>query len=136
MNNDELNGRYVLVHPALWDDPAEKNGEIGMITENNLDDDIIKLRFNDEKHAFYASNALLVFQPSDNLYETLKQNATLLSAQNFKDLKSVALLLDYGRPEQTKAAMGLVLQNPDLLEMSMVSLEDSFVLTNRRQIGR
>lgn len=136
MNNEELTGRPVLVHPVLWDDPAEKNGEIGRIAEADLDDDLIRVKFDDGKYGFYGSDALLVFRSSDEIYEQLKQKAGYLSAQQFKDLKNIALLLDYGKEPQLLTAMNMVRENPEALQGSMFSLEESLNVARTRQTGR
>lgn len=136
MNNEELIGQRVLVHPVLWDDPAEKNGEIGMITEADLADDLIRVKFEDQKYGFYGSDSLLVFRPSNDIYEQLKQNAGQLSAEQFKDLKNIALLLDYGKEPQLLKAMEMVRENPESLQGSMLSLEDKIRKAEVRQVGR
>jgi len=136
VNNEELTGRPVLVHPVLWDDPAEKNGEIGRIAEADLDDDLIRVKFDDGKYGFYGSDALLVFRSSDEIYEQLKQKAGYLSAQQFKDLKNIALLLDYGKEPQLLTAMNMVRENPEALQGSMFSLEESLNVARTRQTGR
>jgi hypothetical protein len=124
VSNEELTGRHVLVHPGLWNDPAEKNGEIGEIAEADLNDDLIRVKFNDGKYGFYGTDALLVFRTSDEICDQLKQNAGNLSTLEFKDLKNIALLLDYGREPQLLTAMNLVRDNPQALQVSMVSIGD------------
>ncbi|UOE47816.1 hypothetical protein MTO98_25740 [Mucilaginibacter sp. SMC90] len=136
MNNEELTGRRVLVHPVLWDDPAEKNGEIGEITEVNLHDDLIRVKFDDQKYGFYGSDALLVFRSSEEIYDQLKQNAVNLSAREFKDLKNIALLLGYGKEPQLLTAMNMVRGNPEALQVSMISIADKLKNAEVRQIGR
>jgi hypothetical protein len=136
VNNEELTGYHVLVHPVLWDDPAEKNGEIGEIAEADLNDDLIRVKFDDGKYGFYGTDALLVFRTSDEIYDQLKQNAGNLSPLEFKDLKNIALLLDYGKEPQLLRAMNMVRDNPEALQVSMISIGDKLKNNQVRQVGR
>ncbi|UOE50923.1 hypothetical protein MTO98_07510 [Mucilaginibacter sp. SMC90] len=136
MNNEELIGQNVLVHPVLWGDPAEKNGEIGEITEANIEDDLIRVKFDDGKYGFYGSNALLVFRTPDEIYDHLKQNVDNLYSWEFKDLTSIALLLDYGKEPQSLTAMKMVREHPESLQVSMISIEDKLKNAQARQLGR
>lgn len=136
MTGDELREKVVMVHPELYDDPAAQNGEIGYITAADPGEDLYRVRFDDERRALYSSNALLVFQSSDQIYAKIKEDVMLLRPVDFKDLKNIALMLDYGTPERLRNAMEIAKKNPGVIEMALTSLEESLGLNQGYKRGR
>jgi hypothetical protein len=96
---------YLLVHPELKDDPVNKQGQIGFITAAILNTDEFYVGFDEHEVGFYSADALLTFKESDGIYDFIHENAAKLSVDDFNDLKNIALLLDYGTPEQQRTAM-------------------------------
>lgn len=136
MTNEDLTGRIVMVHPELLDDPAEKMGEMGTITAADIAEDLVRVKFDDDRRGLYATNALLVFKPSDEIYQHLKQDVMILSPDVFKDLKAIALLLDYKRTDFQQKAMEIAQHNTQVITYAMVSLEDSLGLNQSYKRGR
>jgi hypothetical protein len=62
---DELTGTSVLVHPDFDDDPAQQQGQVGMITGADLENDDVYVSFGKGENARYSTNALLVFKPAN-----------------------------------------------------------------------
>ncbi|MDB5087875.1 MAG: hypothetical protein JWR09_1869 [Mucilaginibacter sp.] len=136
MTDDELTGTIVMVHPELFDDPVGRNGEIGVITVTDLSDDLVRVKFEDDQRGLYATNALLIFKPSEQIYQQLKQEAMQLTPATFKDLKNIALLLDYGTPQQQRKAMEIAQKNPVSASSALVSLEESLGISQTYKRGR
>jgi uncharacterized protein YigA (DUF484 family) len=136
MTAEELSGQLVMVHPELYDDPTEKNGEIGSITVADLSDDLVRVKFDDDRRGLYATNALLIFKPSEQIYHHLKQESTQMAPTTFKDLKNIALLLDYGTAQQQRNAMAIAQKNPAVLSSALVSLEESLGIKQAYKPGR
>ncbi|MET3981721.1 hypothetical protein ABIB62_004262 [Mucilaginibacter sp. UYP25] len=127
---------FVLVHPQLKDDPVAKQGQIGVITAAILNSDEFYVGFDDKEVGLYAADALLLFNPSDQIYQNLKQDVMKLAPSTFKDLKNIALLLDYGTTKQQRTAMEIAQRNPDVIASAMVSLEETLGLDQSYKRGR
>jgi hypothetical protein len=136
MTAEELTGQLVMVHPELYDDPAGKTGEIGTITAVDLAEDLVRVKFDDEQRGLYATNALLVFKPADQIYEHLRKDVMKLAPADFKDLKNIALLLDYGTKPQQRAAMEIAQRNPGVVSSAFRSMEDNLGLNHHNDLGR
>jgi len=127
---------YLMVNPELTDDPANKQGQIGFITAAILNSDEFYVGFDDYEVGLYSADALLTFKPSDQIYNHLKQDAKRLAPKDFRDLKNIALLLDYGTPERQRTAMEIVQKNPAVILAALVSLEESLGLNQSYKRGR
>ncbi|OKS88164.1 hypothetical protein [Mucilaginibacter polytrichastri] len=125
MTDEDLTGMAVMVHPELPEDPAEKQGEIGSITVGSLAEDLVRVRFDDDRRGLYRMDAVLVFKTSDQIYQHIEDNIMTMTPATFKDLKNIALLLDYGTAPQHLKAMKIAQKNPDAVSAALVSLEDS-----------
>lgn len=134
MKDEDLSGVTVMVHPDLAQDPTEKQGEIGIITVASLADDLVRVRFNDDRRGLYSMDAVLILKPSEQIYQLIKDMIMVLAPATFKDLKNIALLLDYGTPQQQLKAMQIAQKNPDVVSIALVSLEES--LGNKQSYKR
>jgi hypothetical protein len=126
----------LLVHPDLKDDPVQKQGEIGFITAAILNTDEFYVGFDDHQVGFYGADALLTFKEPGDIYDYMHQHALTLSVDDFRNLKSIALLLDYGTTPQQRTAMELVQKNPGLIAAALVTLENSLGLDQTLKRGR
>jgi hypothetical protein len=136
MTDEDLSGVTVMVHPALAEDPAEKQGEIGEITVASLADDLVRVRFDDGGRGLYSMDAVLIFKASEQIYQHIKDKIMVLEPTTFKDLKNIALLLDYGTPQQKLKAMQIAQKNPDVVSAALVSLEESLGIKQFYKRGR
>jgi hypothetical protein len=127
---------FLLVHPDLKDDPVNKQGEIGFITAAILNTDEFYVGFDDFEVGLYSADALLTFKLSGDIYDFVNKNALTLSVDDFRNLKSIALLLDYGTTPQQRTAMELVQKNPGLIAAALVTLENSLGLDQTLKRGR
>jgi hypothetical protein len=135
-NNQVQLPDFVLVHPQLKDDPVARQGQIGFITAAILNSDEFYVGFDDKEVGLYAADALLVFKPAEQIYQNLKLHVMQMAPATFKDLKSIALLLDYGTVLQQRKAMEIAQKNPDVISSGMVSLEESLGLDQTYKRGR
>jgi hypothetical protein len=127
---------YLLVHPDLKDDPVNKQGHIGFITAAIINTDEFYVGFDDHIVGLYSADALLTFRENSFIYDYIHQNALKLSVKDFKDLKNIALLLDYGSAKQQRTAMEIVQKNPDVIASALVSLEESLSIKQAYKRGR
>lgn len=136
-NNGDLQlPDFVMVHPQLKEDPANKQGEIGVITAAILNTDEFFVGFDDKEVGLYSADALLTFIPTEEIYMNLKRDAIRLDTATFQDLKNIALLLDYGTPKQHRTAMEIAKKNPAVIATALVPLEESLGLNQTYKRGR
>ena len=129
---DELTGTSVLVHPDFDEDPAQKQGQVGMITGTDLENDDIYVSFGKGENARYSTNALLVFKPTDVIYELLMNDARKASQADFKALFQVNIMQQQGLTPLVRKAMDFVKDNKVVREFSMDTLENQLALNQNR----
>ena len=59
--HDELTGTFVLVHPQLLTDPAEKKNQIGIIASAEIENDNVIVSFGNEGQALFSADAACWF---------------------------------------------------------------------------
>jgi len=121
---DELTGTLVLVHPELTDDPAGRQGQIGIITGADLENDDVFVSFGKGEQALYSTDALLVFKQPDVIYDLLMNDARKASQADFKALFQVNLMQQHGLTPLVRKAMEFVKDNKVVREFSMDTLEN------------
>ncbi len=56
---EELINKSVMVHPLLTDDPMRMQGQVGLITQINLQKDEVHVQLPYNNIGIYSTNALL-----------------------------------------------------------------------------
>jgi hypothetical protein len=134
---DELTGTLVLVHPKLTNDPAGRNGQVGIITGADLENDNIFVGFGRSGQGVYGGDALLLLKPAEQIKELLGQHKQELSANDYKALFQISLLQEFRQSTANiKTAMSLALQNETVMGYSMQSLEDKLGLRQHQTLER
>jgi hypothetical protein len=121
---NELTGMQVLVHPELSDDPAMRQGQVGIITGVDLENDDVFVNFGKGEQALYSMNALLVFKPSEEIYKLLMDEARKASQKDYKALFDVNLLQQFGFMPSVRKAMNDVRNNKVVRDFAMDTLEN------------
>jgi|GEM_PF-5666980 len=114
MTGQELTGKPVMLRPDLWDRHAGPAGVIGKITRADIDRDDFFVDYGGSREQLHSADALLVLKDTGDIYDHLHQQAHKLSPDDFRNLKSVALLLDYGTDKHLLTALALVRDHPDI----------------------
>lgn len=127
-NNTELTGQLVLVHPELSDDPAERQNTIGIITFADLSMDDFYVGFQDNTTGRYASNALLILKPMDEIHQLLVDRGDLLSFPDLKALTHLDLTLRYATGDRTWSALQLAANNPAIQTLCLDVLNDTIAI--------
>ncbi|OKS89658.1 hypothetical protein [Mucilaginibacter polytrichastri] len=122
--SEELRGTLALVHHELTDDPAKRQGQIGMITDIDLDQDDVFVSFEKGHQAKYSTDALLVLRNHKDVYRDLMSNATNMDGPDFKALFQLNLLQQSGSAKDLRSAMDIAQSNEKIRDYSMSSLED------------
>ncbi|WP_143014239.1 hypothetical protein [Mucilaginibacter pineti] len=119
-----MRGTLALVHHELTDDPAKRQGQIGMITDIDLDQDDVFVSFEKGHQAKYSTDALLVLRNHKDVYRDLMSNATKMDSPDFKALFQLNLLQQSGSAKDLRSAMEIAQSNEKIRAYSMSSLED------------
>jgi hypothetical protein len=127
---------FLLVHPELKDDPVNKQGKIGFVTAAILNADEFYLGFDDGEVGLYSADALLALKPAGDIYDFMHGHALVISVNDFKDLKNIALLLDHGSEKHFRTAMELVRKNESIREAATIGLDRLLGLKPARNLKR
>jgi len=132
---DDLKGTPVLVHPELGYDPANRQGQTGLINWADLMNDDIFVSFGDVT-GLYSSDALLVLLPAGKIHQNLSHMA---SETPFSDLKALALveliLRYYGETKESKA-MELAKDHQNIQPYCLDTLQNQIAQRISKNYGR
>jgi len=134
MDKNELHGSLVLVHPGLENDPANKQGRVGIIAYVNNKDEIF-VRFGTIEGK-YAPNALLRLKDRETLFTDLLEDASKLDLKDYKDLYKISVLQEMGRAADTWRALEIAGKNPAIWEKALKPVQNSIPLRMAQSIGR
>jgi hypothetical protein len=129
----QLSGTPVLVHPDLLNDPASKQGHLGIIASADLSRDDIYVSFPDGPVALYSTDALLVLKKPNDIYKDLLTRSKQIDPADFKTLLQINLLQEYGEAKSLKTAMELAIRNEPIRRASMISLQEKLSLMGYNQ---
>jgi hypothetical protein len=126
---EEYTGSYTLVHPDLADDPAQKQGQIGIITYAEPEQDNFYVSFGKSQPALYSADALLVLQKHQNIHANAVANFRELSTDDFRTLLKISLAQQSGQLNQLRHALEMAATNPVTREYSLVNLDQKYMIT-------
>lgn len=121
---EELTGRLVVVHPQLTIDPFFRQGQIGVIAMADLKNDTISVGFGGGPLGKYSSDALFVLKDKNELYRDIMTGVKEMNIETFMDLLDINMKQEYSDYGHTSAALKIAVENPEVMERSMISLED------------
>ena len=130
--HDDLTGTLVLVHPELEYDPAGRQKEIGMIVNSNMPNDDILVGFQDNDRALYASDALLILLPDEQIHQNLADLAYQTSFPDLKALTQIDLILRYGPGDKHFKALEIARGNKNIQPLCLYTLENSLEINKGR----
>ncbi|EHQ26479.1 hypothetical protein [Mucilaginibacter paludis] len=131
---EELYGTYAQVHPRLLEDPAERQGQIGMFTYAEAGKDDFYLSFPDGKQGRYSSNELLVLRKGNDTYRDVVSRVAELTTPEFRTLLQVSLKQQSIYPLDHKAALELATTNETTAKFSLIALSDKLGIQQSQQI--
>lgn len=126
---EDLIGKPVLVHPRLTTDPADRQGHPGTVSHVSYDNGVIEVSFADDQRSLYATDALLVLKPHNELYRDLMESVRDMDAQDFKTLLRISMILENGTPRQQHEALGMALSSEQVLRFATMPLSARLELT-------
>jgi len=118
---EELTGRLVVVHPQLTIDPFFRQGQIGVIAMADLKNDTISVGFGGGPLVKYSSDALFVLKGKNELYRDIMTGVKEMNIETFMDLLDINMKQEYSDYVHTSAALKIAVENPEVMERSMIS---------------
>jgi hypothetical protein len=123
---NELVGVPALVHPELKHDPAaHRQNEIGLIKLAYVFSDERLLGFADGTNGLYATDALLILLPTEQIHQNLSELDYDTSFREIKPLIQIDLFLRYTTDEKQRIALELARNNRNIHQYCLKSLESS-----------
>ena len=133
---DELQGKLVLVHPDLTNDPAGKRNEIGVIKTIDLDQDDVFVSFDNGELSLYATDALLILKPANEIYDKIASIELKLDFPDLKALNWINLLQRYGSSNQLRNAMEQAKQHPGIHSLCLITLREALEINQSQNRSR
>jgi hypothetical protein len=135
-NHDDLRGTFVLVHPELLNDPAEKKNQVGVISSADLYNDNIVVSFSDGSESLFSTDALLVMGDTEEIRRYADYDVDLLPREDYFDIMEVCITAETEDLGGQKAAIQLASKNPMALEYAMLALNHELGLNRHKSPGR
>lgn len=132
---EELTGKLVAVNPSLANDPAFRQGQIGIIAMADLKSDTVSVGFSSGEMGRYSSDALLVLKDKRDLYHDIMTGVKDVDVDTFKQLLDINMKQEHPDYSQQSAAMNIALSSPEVLKRSTVSLEEHLSINLRNDIN-
>ncbi|SEO10402.1 hypothetical protein SAMN05192574_105316 [Mucilaginibacter gossypiicola] len=134
MTNNELLGTLALVRPDMENDPAKKQGSIGVITYVDHPEELVYISFKGGEEGRYPAADLFRLKDRDKLFPNLMKNALQLDVKDFKDLYKISNLQDLGRGEDLWQALEIARDNPNIWEGGLETLDAG--ISKRQAVSR
>ena len=126
----KMRGTVVLVHPELTNDPLDKQNQVGVICEANLEHDDIYVDFVD-KTGLYTSDSLFTFLPLDDMLPDKAQ----LSTENQKALYKIRAFLSYNEVNWNIKAMQIARDHPQIQPQCIETLKNQITRHDAQDYG-
>lgn len=128
---------FIMVDPALADDPRGRAGEIGRLTYAIVNWDEFYIGFDDVKIRVYGAGDLLMLKNADALFQYIEDHGATLNEFEMNAITNVALLEIYAADSgYQKEAFKIALQYPSLSDAFLVSIEGKLKLGRGPKTGR
>lgn len=121
---DELVDKVVMVHPNLTQDPANRQGQTGRITNIVHENDEVFVRFEDNAIGLYSSDALLLIKPASLILESLRSAIHGIDYLDRKDIVGILDVYALQAEGQIKEALELAISNETVRIASIVFVDD------------
>ena len=131
-----LHGALALVRPDLENDPVCQQGEIGIITYVDRDNDEVYVIFDNGKEGTYRGEALLQFKTPEEVAASPVDNAREMELKDYRDVYKIGLLLDLGRSEDLMKALEIARDNPDIWKDVFVTVGERIEQRQKQMVGR
>ena len=125
---NELQGTWVLVHPDLGSDPLQKQGQIGLVTDVDLEMDDIYVSFGKGQQGLYSTDALLVLKQPGEVYKNTMANRAGMDTADFNTLLNITVHQGLNTPAANRDAIELALDSQTVRDHSLVTLRDKLQL--------
>jgi hypothetical protein len=121
---DELINKSVMVNPLLTDDPVRMQGQVGIITYINRENDDVHVQFPNDTKGIYSTNALLSLLPKEMVLANVQTELTALDPKEIRILLEIYRLQKSGQPADMEHGLRWGIAFENARHNSMISLQD------------
>jgi hypothetical protein len=133
--HNNLHGTLAVVRPDLENDPVRQQGEIGIITYVDMNNEVYVI-FDNGKEGIYQGEALLQFKTQDEVKASSVDNAREMALKDYKDVFKIGLLLDLGRSTDLMKALEIARDNPAIWRDVFVTVGERIDQRQKQLVGR
>lgn len=119
MNNDDLIGTLALVHPGLANDPAKKQGQVGVVTYVGKENHEIYMSFPGSGEGVYTADHVFSLKDKGKVLETLVNEGDDMPLEDFKALYKITMLQDRGTSSGILDALEIARDHPNLWDKTL-----------------
>jgi hypothetical protein len=123
MNNKELLGVLVVVHPDFKNDPIKKQGHVGVVTFPHNDAEIY-VKFLGGAESKYSGENLFKLKDKQHVLDELMNNGPAMKTDDFKALYKIMLLQDRGTSKGLFDALEIARDNPAIWQQVLDPLKE------------
>jgi len=135
MNNENLNGTLVLVHPQL-DDPAKRQGQLGVVNYVAKDSDDVYVGFPTGNSGIYPGESLLRLRNKSDILNELVNHGDNIPVDDFKALYKINIYQDRGTNTGTIQAMEIARDNPGVWDKTLERLNPERKIELQKSFSR
>lgn len=120
----ELINKSVMVNPLLSNDPARMQGQVGLITHIDKENDEVQVQFPYNFIGLYSTDALLSLIPKEMVLANIKAKLVELDPKDVRILLDIYRLQSNGQPGAIEEALRWAIAFENARSNSLVSLQD------------
>src|ERR1700709_787643 len=123
--HSELHGAQVLISPDLENDPAKQQGKAGVIAYARTYDEIY-VNFTNGKEGIYSLEDVMQLKDRSEIFPEDKAALASISLKDYKDLFTIAELMDKGKSTDLMKALEIAGANPGVREAALTPLNEIY----------
>lgn len=135
MKNEDLTGALVLVHPELENDPAKKQGQIGVLTYPREFNEMY-VSFPGGGEGIYDADKLLRLKDKQAVFDDLMKNGSSMEQNDFKAMYKIMLLQDRGTSRATYDALEIARDNPGVWDKALEHIAQNEKISLQKTYAR
>ncbi|WPU99110.1 hypothetical protein SNE26_24155 [Mucilaginibacter sp. cycad4] len=113
MKNETITGSLVLVNPKVSNDPAGKQGQVGVLTyARAVDENYVK--FPNGAESVYGQKDLMMLKEKEEILQELNKNGLSMPLPDFKAMYKIMMRQDMGTPSDLFSALEIARDHPGI----------------------
>lgn len=118
MKNETITGSLVLVNPQVTNDPAGKQGQIGVLVYARAADENY-VKFLNGSESVYEQKNLMMLKGKDEILQELMKNGSAMALPDFKALYKIMMRQDMGTSSDLFNALEIARDHPGIWDKAL-----------------